>query len=136
LERRSNIQKLAFDPEKETISGRPIPVTQGSKVYDFPQVSPDGEWVSFRSIGSQEDIYVCKTDGTELRKLTDDAYRDRGPTWSTDGKRIIFYSDRTGRYEFWSINADGSGLHQVTKRSGRSLWFPRYSPDGAHDWFQ
>jgi Tol biopolymer transport system component/serine/threonine protein kinase len=132
LERRSNIEKLAFDPEKETITGRPISVTQGSKVYDFPQVSPDGEWVSFRSIGSQEDIYVCKTDGTELRKLTDDAYRDRGPTWSPDGKRIVFYSDRTGRYEFWSINADGSGLHQVTKRSGRSLWFPRYSPDGSH----
>jgi Tol biopolymer transport system component len=131
LERRSNIQKLPFDPESETIAGPPVPVTQGSKVYDFPDVSPDGEWVAFRSIGNQEDIYVCRSNGTELRKLTDDAFRDRGPTWSPDGKRIVFYSDRGGRYQFWSIHADGSGLQQLTNISGRSLWFPRYSPDGS-----
>jgi len=132
LERRSNIEKLAFDPEKETITGPLVPVTAGSKVYDFPSVSPDGEWVTFRSIGKQEDIYVCKTDGTEVRKLTDDPYRDRGPSWTPDGKQIVFYSDRTGRYQFWSINADGSGLKQLTETTGRSLWFPRYSPDGQH----
>jgi eukaryotic-like serine/threonine-protein kinase len=132
LERRSNIEKLAFDPEKETITGPPVPVTTGSKVYDFPSVSPDGEWVTFRSIGKQEDIYLSKIDGTEVRKLTDDPYRDRGPSWTPDGKRIVFYSDRTGRYQFWSINADGSGLHQLSETTGRSLWFPRYSPDGLH----
>ena len=132
LERRSNIQKLPFDPESETITGPPVPVTQGSKVYDFPDVSPDGKWVAFRSIGNQEDIYVCRSDGSELRKLTDDAFRDRGPSWSPDGERIVFYSDRGGRYQFWSIHADGSGLQQLTNISGRSLWFPRYSPDGSH----
>jgi Tol biopolymer transport system component/serine/threonine protein kinase len=132
LERRSNIQKLAFDPEKETVTGPPIPVTQGSKVYDFPSVSPDGQWVTFRSIGKQEDIYLSRTDGTDLRKLTDDTFRDRGPSWTPDGKRIVFYSDRTDRYQFWSINADGSGLNQLSRISGRSLWFPRYSPDGLH----
>ncbi len=132
LERRSNIQKLAFDPEKEILTGSPVPVTEGSKVYDFPSVSPDGQWVTFRSTGKQEDIYLCRTDGKELRKLTDDAFRDRGSSWTADGKRIIFYSDRTGRYQFWSINADGSGLQQLTEQTGRSLWFPKYSPDGSH----
>jgi Tol biopolymer transport system component/serine/threonine protein kinase len=132
LERRSNIQKLAFDSEKEILTGPPVPVTEGSKVYDFPSVSPDGQWVTFRSTGKQEDIYLCRTDGKELRKLTDDAFRDRGPSWTPDGKQIIFYSDRTGRYQFWSINADGSGMHQLTEQIGRSLWFPKYSPDGLH----
>ncbi len=132
LERRSNIQKLPFDPEAETITGPPVPVTQGSKVYEFPGVSPDGEWVVFRSIGNREDIFVCRSDGSELRKLTDDVFRDRGPSWSPDGKRIVFYSDRSGRYQFWSIHADGSGLQQITNLGGRSFWFPRYSPDGSH----
>ena len=131
LERRSNIQKLEFDPETESVIGSPIPITQGSKVYELPDVSPDGQWIVFRSIGNQEDIYVSRTDGKELRKLTDDLYRDRGPSWSPDGKRIVFYSDRSGRYQFWSIHADGSGLQQITNNSGRSLWFPRYSPDGS-----
>jgi len=131
LDRRSNIQKLAFDPETETVTGSPIPITQGSTVFENPNVSPDGQWVTFRSSGKQEDIYVCRSDGKELRKLTDDAFRDRAPSFSPDGKRIVFYSDRTGRYEFWSINADGSGLQQITKLSERSLWYPRYSSDGS-----
>jgi Tol biopolymer transport system component/serine/threonine protein kinase len=131
LERRSNIEKLAFDPEREIITGPSLPITAGSKVYDFPNVSPDGQWVTFRSIGKQEDIYVCRTDGKEFRKLTDDSFRDRGPSWTPDGKRIVFYSDRGGRYQFWSINVDGSALQQLTQLSGRSLWFPKYSPDGS-----
>ena len=131
LERRSNIQKLPFDPESETITGPPVAVTQGSRVYEFPEVSPDGEWIAFRSIGQQEDIYLCRNDGSEIRKLTDDAFRDRGPTWTPDGKRIVFYSDRTGRYQFWSIHADGSGLQQLTNLNGRSLWFPKYSVNGS-----
>jgi Tol biopolymer transport system component len=131
LERRSNIQKLPFDPQTEKITGSPVPITQGSKVYEFPDVSPDDQWIAFRSIGNQEDIYVSRTDGTELRKLTDDVFRDRGPSWSPDGKRIVFYSDRSGRYQFWSIGADGSGLQQITNISTRSHWFPRYSPDGS-----
>jgi len=131
LDQKSNIVKLAFDPQTETIAGAPIPVTQGSTVFIQPAVSPDGNWIAFRTGGKQEDIYTCKSDGTELRKLTDDAFRDRGPSWSADGKSIVFYSERTGRYEFWSINADGSGLKQLTKSTGRSLWFPLYSPDGS-----
>jgi Tol biopolymer transport system component len=58
--------------------------------------------------------------------------RDRGPSWSPDGKRVVFYSTRSDRYEFWSVNADGSGLQQLTKQAGRSLRFPRYSPDSLH----
>ena len=44
------------------------------------------------------------------------------PAWSPDGERIAFVSDRNGDVEIWSgfntdifvINADGSGLEQVT----------------------
>lgn len=129
LDQRSNIEKLAFDPQTETVSGQPVPVTQGSTVFLQPAVSPDGQWVTFRTGGKQEDIYVCRSDGKDLRKLTDDVYRDRGPSWSPDGKQIVFYSARPDRYEFWSIHPDGSGLQQLTKLSNRSLWFPRFSPD-------
>ena len=37
------------------------------------------------------------------------------PTWSPDGKQILFLSDRNGKWEFYVVNADGSGLTQVLK---------------------
>ena len=79
----------------------------------------------------QEDICISRADGTELRKLTDDIYKDRGARWSPDGKYIYFYSDRTGRYEFWRIKPDGSDLRQVTNGPvfvANPAWL---SPDGS-----
>ena len=42
-------------------------------------------------------------------------YLDETPSWFPDGKRIAFQSDRSGRMEIWTMNADGSGAVQVTK---------------------
>ena len=44
-----------------------------------PNVSPDGEWVAFRSRGQKEDLFLVRSDGSGLRQLTDDPHRDRGP---------------------------------------------------------
>jgi Tol biopolymer transport system component len=63
--------------------------------------------------------------------LTDDLHKDRLPRWSPDGKRLAFYSDRSGRYEIWTINADGSGLQQMTFTSGPGVVYPVWSPDGG-----
>jgi len=35
--------------------------------------------------------------------------------WSPDGKRIAFQSNRTGRWEVWVMNADGTGAKQLTR---------------------
>ena len=35
--------------------------------------------------GAQEDLFVARIDGTQYRRLTDDEFRDRAPTWSHDG---------------------------------------------------
>lgn len=126
----ANIEKVAFDPVAEKIIGAPEPVTRGTSTFNDVDVSPDGEWIAFRSSGAQEDLYICRSNGKEMRKLTDDVYKDRGPHWSPDGKRIAFYSDRGGRYDIWFINPDGSGLQQVTKISGpNTIWYPKWSED-------
>ncbi len=127
----NNIQRIAFDPVTEKVAGQPAWVTQGSKQVGSCSVSPDGDWVAYHTGGKQEDIFLLKTDGSELRQLTDDVHRDRIPVWSPDGKRIAFYSSRGGRYEVWTIQADGSGLQQLTYHGAGSVLYPRWSPDGA-----
>jgi dipeptidyl aminopeptidase/acylaminoacyl peptidase len=64
------------------------------------------------------------------RQLTDDTFSDRAPRWAPDGKRIAFYSDRSGKYEIWTIRPDGSGLQQLTETK-EPLTYVVWSPDGG-----
>ena len=75
------------------------------------------------------DLFVANSDGSGLRNLTNDAPRDRGAFWAPDG-RILFYSDREGPDEIWSINPDGGELRQVTRTDGVRVT-PIPSPDGS-----
>lgn len=112
----ANIHKIKFDGKAS--SGALIQVTRGTKMLLVSDVSADGEWVSFVASGAQEDLYVIRTDGSALKQLTSDVHKDRRPRWAPDGKRLIFDSNRTGRFELWQINPDGSGLTQVTSTTG------------------
>jgi Tol biopolymer transport system component len=79
------------------------------------------------------DIYVVNTDGTGLKRLTNDPHLEDGPTWSPDGRRIAYAhwpSNRTGAGNtIWVMNADGTGKKQLTRGdvSGNA---PEWSPDG------
>jgi Tol biopolymer transport system component len=128
--RTSNIYKVTFDPAKEMIVGQPVPLTQGTRLYWGPDVSPDGQWVTFTSRQQPEDVYVVKTDGTGLRQLTADTHLKREPRWSPDGKRIAFFSNPAGKWQIWAIKPDGSSLEQLTDTEGGADG-PVWSPDGT-----
>jgi dipeptidyl aminopeptidase/acylaminoacyl peptidase len=72
-------------------------------------------------------ILVRYPDGTS-RNLTNTG-SDNGPAWSPDGKKVAFRSNRSGHSDLYVMNADGSGVTQLTADSateGRPAW----SPDG------
>jgi Tol biopolymer transport system component len=91
--------------------------------------SPDGVWLACTDMGAHEDLVLVRSDGSETRRLMDDAFKDRGPLWSPDGKTLSFYSTRGGKWETWAIQADGSNLRQLSNMGGDTgsmVW----SPDG------
>ena len=53
-------------------------------------------------------------DGQNVTRLTDSPSQDRSPTWSPDGLRIAFTSDRDGDDEVYIMNADGTGPVRLT----------------------
>jgi Tol biopolymer transport system component len=121
---------VAFDPVTETL-GDVRPLTELTGILHVTDASRDGQSIALSNQGeAQEDLFIARSDGTELRRLTDDAARDRSPTWSPDGSRLTFYSNREGKgYQVWTIKTDGSGLTQVSDLPG-ALSFPAYSRGG------
>jgi Tol biopolymer transport system component len=88
-----------------------------------------------RDDGHTSQIYLRRVGGSE-RRLTHVEGGAFSPAWSFDGSRIAFESGSTGRrHEIFTMNADGSGLREVTRGCTRTadcesdVW-PAWSPDG------
>jgi len=99
--------------------------TELTQVTDFrsnnADWSPDGSQIVFQSDHDNEpedtpDIYIMDIDGENLTELVDlpDQY-DFYPRWSPDGSQITFISSRSGNFEIWRMNADGTELIQLTE---------------------
>ncbi|MCJ7753215.1 MAG: hypothetical protein MUP13_01485, partial [Thermoanaerobaculales bacterium] len=126
---RANIYRVGFDPATLQVQGEPVPLTRGASNYVQLHPSPDGQWVVATTLGSQETLTLIRTDGTAIRRLTDDVFHNRGPVWSPDGSHIAFYSDRSGVYQAHTIRPDGSDVEQLTDLDG-GVALLYWSPDG------
>jgi len=82
------------------------------------------------------EIFTMNPDGTGLKQLTKNVgATDASPSYSPDGKKMVFQSQRTGNFEIFVMNADGTGQKNLTKNPAREL-DPSYSPDGKKILFE
>ena len=87
-------------------------------------------FVSSRDGTSSFEIYVMDVDGSNQRRLTDNSAWDLAPTWSPDGSRIAFESNRDGNDEIYVMDADGSNQRRLTDNPAWDS-FASWSPDGS-----
>lgn len=85
-------------------------LTQPGKSFTSPQLSPNGKWllVTANSTSEKEkitntDIYVVRTDGTQLTQLTYHPGNDLSPVWSPDGRSIFFVSQRGSADKIYNV---------------------------------
>ncbi len=94
-------------------------------------VSNDGKSAVFEARG---DIYVAPADATQPpTNLTHTSTsRERFPQLSPDGKRVAFYSDKTGDYQIYTADVSGNGpWEQLTTTLDRAVYHLEWSPDGT-----
>jgi Tol biopolymer transport system component len=80
--------------------------------------------------GGNNEIAVLDMATQAITVLTSDPADDRDPVWSPDGRRIVFASNRSGTYDLWVMNADGSSPAPITSSADDDR-FPAWSPDGS-----
>jgi len=75
-------------------------------------------------------VFLSHESYASFLRLTNDVHQDLYPEWSPDGTQIAFASDRSGNFDIWVINADGTGLTQLTD-SPLDENYPSWSGDGS-----
>ncbi len=115
--------------------------------------SPDGQTIAFSSnrlayqpgLSEREktlfandpatalDLYVMKSDGTEVKRITDVFGYDGGPFFSPDSKRLCWrrFSEDGATAEIYSASVDGSDAKRLTSLGAMS-WAPYYHPSGDY----
>ena len=115
--------------------------------------SPDGQTIAFSSnrlayqpgLSEREktlfandpatalDLYVMKSDGTDVKRITDVFGYDGGPFFSPDSKRLCWrrFSEDGATAEIYSANVDGSDAKRLTSLGAMS-WAPYYHPTGDY----
>jgi Tol biopolymer transport system component len=82
---------------------------------------------------SRMELWVMNADGSNQRQITSLGGANFGPSWTPDGRRIVFSSNykspRSRNFELYLINLDGTGLEQVTNHQEFD-GFPMFSSDG------
>jgi TolB protein len=82
---------------------------------------------------SKVELFVMNADGSDNRQITQLGGANFGPSWTPDGRRIIFASNhknpRSRNFDLFLVDLDGQNLEQVTTNSEFD-GFPMFSPDG------
>ena len=79
------------------------------------------------------ELMIADADGKNPRQITNYGCASFAPSFTPDGKKIIFSSNKnecdSRHFELFLINVDGTGLEQVTNFGGFTS-FAEFSPDG------
>ncbi len=100
-------------------------------LYSQSAFSPDGRYLAITAQKQGRDVmYLFDVyNGRESRRFDLDVESVTGPSWSPDGKRIVFSGNRGGITDLYVVNADGKNFRKLTDDKYADLQ-PQWSPDG------
>ncbi len=114
----------------DLVSGDLVRLTTTSGVLDSePAWSPDGSSIAFTRMSSDQEsrseVWIMNADGGNQHWIGVEGFAAK---WSPDGRRFIYSSNRSGNYEIYTSNIDGTDERQLTFTSTDET-FPTWSPD-------
>lgn len=128
----AEIYVTSFSPEAPGPAGDAKNISNNPRGDFQPAFSPDGQWLAFssdRDAYKESEIYIAKSDGSELKRLTESSGYDGSPAWSSDGKTIYFYSESSGGSRIFKREVDSGTETPISPTEHRAV-SPTILPDG------
>lgn len=108
--------------------------------------APDGERLAISGTsGAISDLYIYYLDTGRKQRLTSDKFAELQPSWSPDGRSIVFATDRGSETDFDSLrfaqmklgvlNLDNGNINLISMAEWAKHINPQYSPDGSSIYF-
>ena len=106
--RTDNISQIVLVPVD---GGAPKPLRSLNWVYPKRMdLSPDGRYVVYDSFAGESEgdrtIYLLSVDGARERRLVSQPGNHLFPLWTSDGKRVVYGSDRSGTMDIWEVTVE------------------------------
>lgn len=122
-----------------TDGSNPRQITDNTFINAHPKWSPDGTKIAFVSNRNGPfALFTMNADGSNIKYLatltnieTLDIIEALSISWSPDGAKIAFTSDRQGNFDLFTINVDGTNLSNITNSANTLEALPSWSPDGG-----
>ena len=111
------------------ITTRTLKFTTNEGTWISLDLSPDGSTMVFELLG---DLYTLPVAGGAAKRLTSGQAYDMQPSYSPDGKQLVFVSDRNGSENLWVSDADGGNARALTTGDNQNYVSPTWTPDGTY----
>ena len=121
--------------------GQPRPVAGVNTIAYTPSISRKGNLLAYEHASVNSGIWrISLKDKTHSSGHPTPVITARGminwrPSFSPDGKKVVFESDRMGFSDIWYCDSDGSNCAQLTALHG-TAGTARWSPDGRNITFE
>jgi len=115
-------------------TGGSIPAPAREAFHQDVAWSPDASSIAYSEFSVGPDtsektwsIWIAQADGSERRRVVDHA---TWVTWSPDGLRLAFASERDGNSDIYTVGVDGENLRRITSDEASDS-HPAWAPDGS-----